>query len=648
MLKRIVKKLSYLLVLSITLTGCSTLTFGAAANTTYVGTIGLNSSSAMASTNVGTYDTWISNYSFASNLHNIRTGDFNADGKDEFVIVSDQGLAIVRQNSSTSFKSIFSCASNSGLGKWTFNSNSTAGYDRIIGIGDLNGDKKDEILIASDWGIGILAMKSRSALTCLAAIPNGTRFNGGWVLNTQDNRFNAIGDFNGDGRKEILVTSPWGLGVLVFTGSTFTNPVSRANGTSFGRWNLNTYDNIFSGIGDVDGDKKQEIVVTSPWGIGILKVSSTILDSMYMAPNGTRFGDWSYNSALNKIWTISDYNGDGKDELLLSSSNGIGVLRYTGSGLTSVVCKPNGTRFGSWLLNTADNVFTGTGDFNGDGKKDAVIRSPWGIGILTLNGNTFSALDMKPYNTALGSWKLVSDDQIRGIGRYSGGTKAQLLMSTIANSVDLRNIIAKRGITIRDQSTRPTCSVFSMDFLLEYMYTSNFGTRYNNFSEEYLNHAANKAVGKTDDGDFFSSIAAGYDKYGIVNETLWPYGASYVYATADTKMTAAMISTGQKMLSNVFRLNGRFIKPNDGTVGLTTAQFNEIIRMLDNGIPVAVGRSHSMPIAGYSRNAAEAGGGHFIFRNSYGITSDINGYKTESFQNVMTTANDVYVYESLQ
>ena len=39
--------------------------------------------------------------------------------------------------------------------------------------------------------------------------PNGTRF-GGWLLNTFDNRIRAAADFDGDGRDEILITQPVG------------------------------------------------------------------------------------------------------------------------------------------------------------------------------------------------------------------------------------------------------------------------------------------------------------------------------------------------------------------------------------------------------------------------------------------------------
>jgi hypothetical protein len=72
--------------------------------------------------------------------------------------------------------------------------------------------------------------------------PNGTRF-GGWLLNTADNRFEVMRDLDGDRRAEVVVTSPWGIGVLRLSGSTFTVPTMAPNGTRFGGWLLNTDDN---------------------------------------------------------------------------------------------------------------------------------------------------------------------------------------------------------------------------------------------------------------------------------------------------------------------------------------------------------------------------------------------------------------------
>jgi hypothetical protein len=72
--------------------------------------------------------------------------------------------------------------------------------------------------------------------------PNGTRF-GGWLLNTGDNRLGSSADYDGAGRSEILVTSPWGIGILARSGGTLAAPMMQPNGTRFGGWLLNTLDN---------------------------------------------------------------------------------------------------------------------------------------------------------------------------------------------------------------------------------------------------------------------------------------------------------------------------------------------------------------------------------------------------------------------
>ncbi len=49
--------------------------------------------------------------------------------------------------------------------------------------------------------------------------------------------------------------------------------------------------------------------------------------------------------------------------------------------MTAPMMAPNGTRFGDWLLNTADNTFGPVGDFDGDGHAEILVSSPWGIGV---------------------------------------------------------------------------------------------------------------------------------------------------------------------------------------------------------------------------------------------------------------------------
>jgi hypothetical protein len=221
----------------------------------------------------------------------------------------------------------------------------------------MDGDRHDEIVISSPWGMGILKYAG-GALTAPAMSPNGTRFAGGWLLNTADNHLHYAADFDGDGRAEIFISSPWGIGFLKLSGSAITSPVMAGNGTRIGGWLLNTLDNRFAPAADFDGDRRDEILLVSPWGIGMLEISGgSTLAVNFMAQNGTRFGGWLLNTADNLFDMAGDFDGDGRAELLVTSPWGLGLLDINAGSANAFIMAPNGTRFGGWLLNTADNRF---------------------------------------------------------------------------------------------------------------------------------------------------------------------------------------------------------------------------------------------------------------------------------------------------
>jgi len=353
-----------------------------------------------------------------------KRGDFDGDGKAEIPVSSPWGVGLLKLSGATLTSPIMA-PNGTRFGGWLLNT----ADNRFDLIGDFDGDGKTEMLVTSPWGIGVLkASGSTYAAPVMAS--NGTRF-GGWLLNTADNRFGPIGDFNGDGRVEILVTSPWGIGIFQLSGGTFTVLMMAENGTRFGGWLLNTADNRFSPIGDVDGDGKQEILITSPWGIGILKLSGATLTAPMMAPNGTRFGGWLLNTVDNHVVTSADLDGDGRDEIVISSPWGIGVLELSGSTLNAQMMAPNGTRFGNWLLNTLDNRIGPAADFNGDGKVELLVTSPWGIGVWQLSGATFNVLMMAPNGTRFGGWLLnTADNHFDSFADFTGDNKADILVSS--------------------------------------------------------------------------------------------------------------------------------------------------------------------------------------------------------------------------
>ncbi|MCX9073605.1 MAG: FG-GAP-like repeat-containing protein [Candidatus Methanoperedens sp.] len=350
--------------------------------------------------------------------------DFDGDGRAEISVTSPWGIGILKLAGST-LNAPMMAPNGTRFGGWLLNT----ADNRFDLMADFDGDGHAEILVTSPWGIGILKL-SGTTLSAPMMAPNGTRF-GGWLLNTADNRFGPVADFDGDGRAEILVTSPWGIGILKLSGNTLSAPMMAPNGTRFGGWLLNTADNRFSPVADFDGDGRAEILVTSPWGIGILKLAGSTLNAPMMAPNGTRFGGWLLNTADNNFGPTADFDGDGRADILVTSPWGIGILKLSGSTLSAPMMAPNGTRFGGWLLNTADNRFGPMADFDGDGRAEILVTSPWGIGILKLSGTTLNAPMMAPNGTRFGGWLLnTADNSFELMADFDGDGRTEILITS--------------------------------------------------------------------------------------------------------------------------------------------------------------------------------------------------------------------------
>jgi len=274
--------------------------------------------------------------------------------------------------------------------------------------GDLDGDRMAEVVVTSPWGIGILKQDGGTMMAPILA--RDGELLGGWRLNTRGDRLGSLADYDGDNCSEIFVSSPWGTGVLKLSGGTLTAPMLAPNGTLLGGWQLNTFDNSFGPVGKFDGDGQVEILVTSPWGIGILKLSGGTIAAPMLAPNGTLFGYWLLNTADNQFGPAADYDGDGRAEILVTSAWGIGILKQSGTTMVSLMMASNGTSLGGWLLNTEDNSLIEAEDYDGDGCAEILVTSPWGLGILRLSGGTLFASMIQPNGTSFGGWLLNTAD----------------------------------------------------------------------------------------------------------------------------------------------------------------------------------------------------------------------------------------------
>lgn len=202
-------------------------------------------------------------------------------------------------------------------------------------------------------------------------------------------------------------------------------------------------------------------------------------------------------------------------------------------------------------------------------------------------------------------------------------------------SADLRPQFESRGLTMKKQGARGTCSVFAVTGALEFALAPKQGSA-TRLSVEFLNWAAHKATGRTADGGFFSEIWRGFRQYGICADSEMPYHISF---DPERQPSESALAEGQSRRSAGLRIH--WIKKWNPHTGVTDEQIDDIKRALASGSPVCGGfrwpktarwrRSvlqmcppeevfdgHSVLLVGYKDNASIPGGGAFTIRDSGG------------------------------
>ncbi len=211
------------------------------------------------------------------------------------------------------------------------------------------------------------------------------------------------GDFNGDGKKDLVVLDDNGAGFQVLLG--------KGNG-SFGAPVDNPLtDSVFSlAVGDFNRDGKADVVVTSG-------SNSNQSVSVYLGNGDGTFRLSMQNVVYQSSYvTVSDVNGDGNPDLVVAGTN-----YYGSTNLLVFLGKGDGT-FANPLFGPADSYSSqaAVADFNGDGKPDiAIATNSYGnVGIAFMPGNgdgTFGTQVYSSPGSQLSGLVVVSD--VNGDGR---------------------------------------------------------------------------------------------------------------------------------------------------------------------------------------------------------------------------------------
>jgi len=235
---------------------------------------------------------------------------------------------------------------------------------QIAGHGDFNGDGNEDILWrnSTTGDVAIWLMDGASLIGF--GSPGSVGAASPWQIA-------GVGDFNGDGKADILWrnTTTGDVSIWLMNGGAIKGFGSL--GSVPAAWQI-------FGVGDFDGDGKSDIL----WR------NTTTGDVSIWFMNGgaiSSFGSLGSVSTAWQIFGVGDFNGDGKADILWRNTTTGDVSIWLMNGATLI----GGGSLGS--VPTAWQIF-GAGDFNGDGKSDILWRNTTtgDVSIWLMNGLTIS------------------------------------------------------------------------------------------------------------------------------------------------------------------------------------------------------------------------------------------------------------------
>jgi hypothetical protein len=295
----------------------------------------------------------------------VASGDFNGDGKLDLLVF---GGTVAQGNSVVSFLA--------GNGDGTFRSAvltnvSGADLDGSAVVGDFNGDGKPDVALGtnvqSPHSVAVLLGTGDGAFDPVYLdVPDpvaGALPEAGFAI--------ASADLNGDGLPDLIVLTNLGVSVFLGQATGGFNPVPLG---PFGP--QESVGSAAMAVGDLNGDGKPDVAIADPSGVELLFGQG---DGTFSAPVALPIPPQVQDILGASGIAIGDLNGDGHNDIVLSTEYGVVVLDGHGDGAFSLADQTSVSALAGF-----DTTEVALADVDGDGRPDVIV--PSGDGGITASG----------------------------------------------------------------------------------------------------------------------------------------------------------------------------------------------------------------------------------------------------------------------